>query len=50
MGEEGGGRMWGVRRTDGHDAGAEFDADGDVVVGGESAFAEADGEAGFTAS
>ena len=32
-----------VGRADGDDAGAEFDADGDVVVGGEAAFAEADG-------
>ena len=37
-------------RTDGHDARPEFDADGYVVVGDEAAFAEADGEGGFTAA
>lgn len=36
-----------VRRADGDDAGAEFDADCYVVVGGEAAFAEADDEGGF---
>lgn len=39
-----------VRRADGHDARAEFNADCDVVVRGEAAFAEADGETGFAAS
>lgn len=39
-----------VRRADGDDAGAEFDADCDVVVRGEAAFAEADGETRFAAS
>ena len=33
-------------RTNGDDSRAEFDADGHVVVGGEAAFAEADGELG----
>lgn len=37
-------------RTDGHDARTEFDADGHVVVGDEAAFAEPDGERGFTAA
>ena len=36
-----------VGRPDGDDAGAEFDADCYVVVGGEAAFAEADDEGGF---
>jgi len=31
------------RRADGNYAGAELDADGDVVVGDEAAFAESDG-------
>lgn len=39
-----------MRRANGHDARAEFNADCDVVVRGEAAFAEADGEAGFAAS
>ena len=30
-------------RADGDDAGAELDADGYVVVGGEASFTEADG-------
>ena len=34
----------GSGRADGDDARAEFDADGDIVVWGEAAFAEADGE------
>lgn len=35
---------------DGNDAGAEFDADCNVVGGVEAAFAEADGERGFAAA
>lgn len=45
-----GGRRFGVRGTDGDDAGAKLNADGDVVMGGEAAFAEADGEARLAAS
>lgn len=40
----------GVWGTDGDDAGAELDADCHVVVRGEAAFAEADGEGGFAAA
>lgn len=59
FGRRGGGRAGGVARergfgrgdvvgrADGDDAGAEFDADCYVVVGGEAAFAEADDEGGF---
>lgn len=44
-----GGRRRGRKgRANGDDAGSELDADGDVVVGDEAAFAEADGEGGFT--
>ena len=39
-----------VRRADGDDAGAELNADGDVVMGGEAALAQADGQAGLAAS
>lgn len=51
----GGGGGWerrrsGVRRPDGDDARAEFNADGDVVMGREAPLAEADGERGLAAS
>lgn len=39
-----------MRRTDGDDARAEFDADGHVVMSNEAAFAEPDRERGFTAA
>ena len=41
----GGGCDW---RTDGDDSRTEFDSDGHVVVLDKTAFAEADGERGFT--
>ena len=39
-----------MRRTDGDDAGAEFNTDGHVVMWREAAFAQADGQTGFAAS
>ena len=39
-----------VWRSDGDDSGAKFDADGYVVVGGETAFAKADDETGFASA